>query len=597
MALHEWYGMVKGKLDSKEMNTKTCVVDQSSLPENDFSELVWENGHISMLGQSNITRKIPTFQFHKGHDPKDVGYVNTNTNTNTNATNLRMLRFEGDLDSELNEIKILDEDVLPWLNFGIDDYSSDFLPGITMNDFSLFDKRSVFKDSHTSSSSSSSSHQTSFAFSVKSRVSNITENNASNVVETTQTPSDSSGFSSLRMEKQDPIVSSNSCTIMNFSHFARPASIVKSNLKNIDMGDMNKGNVATRVVLSGECPKETAFHVMEPSKVDFKPFEPKSRELNAAVSEQCNHTCDEDDSKIDRALDLVLGKEHEAVVENRIDPAIASSSVCSGNGAKRCSDDPNQSLKRKSRDTKDSESQSEDPDEESVGVKTTAPARGAIGSKRSRSAEVHNLSERKRRDRINEKMRALQELIPNCNKVDKASMLDEAIEYLKTLQVQVQIMSMGSGLYMPAMMIPLGMQHMQASHVAPFSPMAMQMGYGMRMHENNGGSSRFPMAHVPQIQGTNLVSAHMSGATDLHGMAARSYPQVFGISNPGLSVPMPCSPLLPFQGESLMNQSSLGLNTSATAGLIETVNSVSTSSSLKNPMPNLSSQVMQNTNV
>lgn len=75
----------------------------------------------------------------------------------------------------------------------------------------------------------------------------------------------------------------------------------------------------------------------------------------------------------------------------------------------------------------------------------------------------------RRRDRINEKMRALQELVPHCNKVcgnnllhttmflsnltpvltelliliivqtDKASILDEAIEYLKSLQMQVQV--------------------------------------------------------------------------------------------------------------------------------------------------------------
>lgn len=72
--------------------------------------------------------------------------------------------------------------------------------------------------------------------------------------------------------------------------------------------------------------------------------------------------------------------------------------------------------------------------------------RGSTPAKKSRTAEVHNLSERvclytdvvaailflcgsfflmglmlnvmqRRRDRINEKMRALQELIPRCNKV------------------------------------------------------------------------------------------------------------------------------------------------------------------------------------
>jgi hypothetical protein len=60
----------------------------------------------------------------------------------------------------------------------------------------------------------------------------------------------------------------------------------------------------------------------------------------------------------------------------------------------------------------------QDVEEESGdGRKEAGPSRTGLGSKRSRSAEVHNLSERRRRDRINEKMRALQELIPNCNKV------------------------------------------------------------------------------------------------------------------------------------------------------------------------------------
>nr|GEX28618.1 transcription factor SPATULA [Tanacetum cinerariifolium] len=53
-------------------------------------------------------------------------------------------------------------------------------------------------------------------------------------------------------------------------------------------------------------------------------------------------------------------------------------------------------------------------------------------SKRTRAAE-------RRRSRINEKMKALQKLIPNSNKTDKASMLDEAIEYLKQLQLRVQV--------------------------------------------------------------------------------------------------------------------------------------------------------------
>ncbi|XP_062221640.1 transcription factor PHYTOCHROME INTERACTING FACTOR-LIKE 15-like isoform X2 [Phragmites australis] len=55
----------------------------------------------------------------------------------------------------------------------------------------------------------------------------------------------------------------------------------------------------------------------------------------------------------------------------------------------------------------------------------------------------------RRRSRINEKMKALQNLIPNSSKTDKASMLDDAIEYLKQLQLQVQMLSMRNGLYLP----------------------------------------------------------------------------------------------------------------------------------------------------
>ncbi|KMT19193.1 hypothetical protein BVRB_1g015850 [Beta vulgaris subsp. vulgaris] len=72
-------------------------------------------------------------------------------------------------------------------------------------------------------------------------------------------------------------------------------------------------------------------------------------------------------------------------------------------------------------------------------------ASGRSSSKRTRAAEVHNMSEKRRRQRINEKMKALQKLIPNSSKTDKASMLDEAIDYLKQLQLQVQMLTMRNG--------------------------------------------------------------------------------------------------------------------------------------------------------
>ncbi|CAO2833976.1 unnamed protein product [Amaranthus hypochondriacus] len=79
-------------------------------------------------------------------------------------------------------------------------------------------------------------------------------------------------------------------------------------------------------------------------------------------------------------------------------------------------------------------------------------------SKRSRAAEVHNMSEKRRRQRINEKLKALQKLIPNSNKTDKASMLDEAIEYLKQLQLQVQMLTLRNGSSSHPFYLPVAVQ-------------------------------------------------------------------------------------------------------------------------------------------
>ena len=44
-----------------------------------------------------------------------------------------------------------------------------------------------------------------------------------------------------------------------------------------------------------------------------------------------------------------------------------------------------------------------------------------------------------RRERIAERMKALQELVPNSNRLDKSSMLDDIIDYVKFLQLQAKV--------------------------------------------------------------------------------------------------------------------------------------------------------------
>lgn len=65
-----------------------------------------------------------------------------------------------------------------------------------------------------------------------------------------------------------------------------------------------------------------------------------------------------------------------------------------------------------------------------------------VRARRGQATDPHSIAERLRRERIADRMKALQELVPNSNKTDKASMLDEIIEYVKFLQLQVKVLSM-----------------------------------------------------------------------------------------------------------------------------------------------------------
>ncbi|PIN21241.1 hypothetical protein CDL12_06058 [Handroanthus impetiginosus] len=66
-----------------------------------------------------------------------------------------------------------------------------------------------------------------------------------------------------------------------------------------------------------------------------------------------------------------------------------------------------------------------------------------VRAKRGQATNSHSLAERVRRERISERMRMLQELVPGCNKITgKAMMLDEIINYVQSLQQQVEFLSM-----------------------------------------------------------------------------------------------------------------------------------------------------------
>ncbi|KAJ0254283.1 Transcription factor HBI1 [Hirschfeldia incana] len=66
-----------------------------------------------------------------------------------------------------------------------------------------------------------------------------------------------------------------------------------------------------------------------------------------------------------------------------------------------------------------------------------------VRARRGQATDRHSLAERARREKISKKMKYLQDLVPGCNKVTgRAGMLDEIINYVQSLQRQVEFLSM-----------------------------------------------------------------------------------------------------------------------------------------------------------
>ncbi|XP_059644568.1 basic helix-loop-helix protein 80-like isoform X2 [Cornus florida] len=66
-----------------------------------------------------------------------------------------------------------------------------------------------------------------------------------------------------------------------------------------------------------------------------------------------------------------------------------------------------------------------------------------VRARRGQATDSHSLAERVRRERISERMKLLQSLVPGCDKVTgKALVLDEIINYVQSLQNQVEFLSM-----------------------------------------------------------------------------------------------------------------------------------------------------------
>ncbi|KAG2660987.1 hypothetical protein PVAP13_1KG472900 [Panicum virgatum] len=80
-------------------------------------------------------------------------------------------------------------------------------------------------------------------------------------------------------------------------------------------------------------------------------------------------------------------------------------------------------------------------------VPQAVSAKRPCGSGR-KTKDPQSLAAKNRRERISERLRTLQELVPNGTKVDLVTMLEKAISYVKFLQLQVKVL--GTDEFWPA---------------------------------------------------------------------------------------------------------------------------------------------------
>ncbi|KAL5706651.1 hypothetical protein ACHQM5_024794 [Ranunculus cassubicifolius] len=112
-----------------------------------------------------------------------------------------------------------------------------------------------------------------------------------------------------------------------------------------------------------------------------------------------------------------------------------------------------------------------------------------VRARRGQATNSHSLAERVRREKISQRMKYLQDLVPGCDKITgKALMLDEIINYVQSLQRQVEFLSMKLSTVNPGLNIDI-------DRIMSKDNLGSQIG-GSALGFGSGLSSSHPMMHI-----------------------------------------------------------------------------------------------------
>ncbi|KAL1807839.1 hypothetical protein ACET3Z_024829 [Daucus carota] len=176
-----------------------------------------------------------------------------------------------------------------------------------------------------------------------------------------------------------------------------------------------------------------------------------------------------------------------------------------------------------------------------------------VRARRGQATNSHSLAERVRREKISERMKFLQDLVPGCSKVTgKAVMLDEIINYVQSLQRQVEFLSMKLATVNPR--LDFNIEGLLAKDI-----LQSRAGPSSTLGFHPGMSMPYAPMHLPQ---TGLIPAGLSGMGPSPDELRRSLTSHLTSMNGGYKEPNPQVPNV--WEDELHNIVQMGLNSNIT---------------------------------
>ncbi|XP_047317870.1 transcription factor bHLH62-like isoform X2 [Impatiens glandulifera] len=180
-----------------------------------------------------------------------------------------------------------------------------------------------------------------------------------------------------------------------------------------------------------------------------------------------------------------------------IGKSLVNKNNSNGKRNKEANEDDEEDEDAKSEAANDNKSNSKPPPTDFIHVR----------ARRGQATDSHSLAERVRREKLSGKMKFLQDLVPGCNKVTgKAVMLDEIINYVQSLQRQVEFLSMKLTTINPRMDLNLENFLSKDNQLSGLPPFA----YGFQYSKGSGDiASSSQMTRIwnddeEELQGENL---------------------------------------------------------------------------------------------